>query len=710
MARFQFLDDGLDEMAAVARAGFLPRLAATIVVGLIAANFLPWQLCAVWAGWAVGWDGLSFVWSRDQFLGRPVSPLARKKHVLCLVAGVAGWSTLGVLLWTSGTAAGAICAVVIWLALMGFAQVHGYQSRAGYVLSGVIPAAEALITPLVAPSHALDHPWAVWGIVTASVAFSLSSAQLTRDARRRHEQVLADLEEREHSYRLLADNITDVVALGSADHRRLYVSPSIEKILGFAPGELLATPNYTYLHPDDAAMVPPFIEAVSEASGPQTLEYRVTRKDGQVIWAETTFSRLGDGSGRVLSVSRDVTHRKALEAELKDAAARAETAAAAKQDFLANMTHELRTPLTAILGFAEVLQQSDALSPRDARHARLIHDASQTLLGVVGDVLDYSKLEAGALELDPEAFDPEALVRSAAEIVAEQAQAKGLTLGVEIDGEPPALVGDAMRLRQVLLNFLSNAVKFTRDGGISVKLSQRPAGERMGLRIEVSDSGIGIEADQIGQLFARFTQADASVSRRFGGTGLGLAISKQIIAAMGGRIGAESQVGEGSTFWFEVELPQAQEGALATRADTAQAGLARPIRVLAAEDNPVNRELIATLLGAVGVELDMACDGAEAVEAVRRQRYDVILMDMQMPVMDGLAATRAIRALPDREAAATPIIAMTANVLPEQVARCREAGMDDHLGKPINLAHLLAALDRWSAPRDEAANDDEATG
>jgi PAS domain S-box-containing protein len=657
----------------------------------------------------VGWDWLSWIWTREQFLGRPVSDAVRLKHVATVVFGVAGWTTLGGLLWTSGSAAGAICAVVIWLATMGFAQVHAYQTRTGYLLAGVPPAATALILPLVAPSQALGHHWTVWLNVAVSIAFSISGARLTMSARQRYERATQTLREREQSYRLLADNVTDVIALGSADHQRIYISPSIERVMGFSPAELLATPNYTYLHPDDAPKVPAFIDAVTEESGPQTLEYRVLTKDGRTIWAETTFSRVNDGSGRLLSASRDITHRKALEAELTEAAARAEAAAAAKTDFLANMTHELRTPLTAILGFAEVLSQSKTLKARDARHVRLIHDASQTLLGVVGDVLDFSKIEAGAFELDPEPFDPAIAASAAAAIVAEQAKSKGLALTTEIADPPPLVVGDAPRLRQVLLNFLSNAVKFTREGSVALRVSHMIDGQSCWLRVEVADTGIGIEADQIGALFTRFTQADASVSRRFGGTGLGLAISKQIIEAMGGRIGADSRVGEGSTFWVELELPLAAEPAPARDAEGRGAGLARPIRALVVEDNAVNRELITTLLSPFEIEIEVACDGAEAVEAAGRG-YDVILMDMQMPVMDGLTATRRIRALPDRAVARTPIIAMTANVLPEQVARCREAGMDDHIGKPINLAQLLATLDRWTAPRDEAPDDAQAAG
>jgi PAS domain S-box-containing protein len=711
MKLLNVFDRGLDEMAAGTRASFGARMAATIGVGLTALAFLPWPVCAALWAYVTSLDVLSWFITRDQFLGRPVGWGPRLGHVGCLAGSVAGWVLFGFLFWRSGSAGGAVCGVAIWLAVMGFAQVYAYQSRAGYVLAGVVPAAAMLIVPFASPNPAVANVWPVWLILALSVAFATSGARQTMAARRRYDQAIQDLRDSEHSYRLLADNAIDVISLTSATGERLYISPSIERVLGFAPGELLQTPNYTYMHPDDTEAIQAFTASVTEESGPRTTTYRVFAKDGSIVWAETTFSRLNDGSGRLLGVSRDVTLRKALENDLKEALARSEAAAAAKTDFLANMTHELRTPLTAIVGFAGVLRQSTAMSEQDARHAGLIHDASQTLLGVVGDVLDFSKLEAGGFELDPEPFDPAQTVRSAVAIVAEQAAGKGLALVTRIDAPEPAplLIGDAPRFRQVLLNFLSNAIKFTREGGVTVNLAGSLHGDRCRMRIAVTDTGIGIDEAHIGALFTRFTQADASVSRQFGGTGLGLAISKQIIEAMGGEVGADSVVGQGSTFWFEVDLPRAEEWAATAEPESARAALDRPIRALVVEDNAVNRELITTLLIPFGIEIDTACDGAEAVEAVGQGRYDVILMDMQMPVMDGLTATRRIRALADRDAARTPIIAMTANVLPEQVARCREAGMDDHLGKPINLPLLLQALDRWTTPADGGAAEQEQT-
>jgi PAS domain S-box-containing protein len=705
-----FLDEGLDEMAAGAHASIGSRLAATVGVGLIALEFEPWTVCATWIALVAGLDVCSWMATRDQYLGRPITPAKRRQHVAYLAGGVLGWTLLGELLWRTGSAAGAVCAVIVWLSVMGFAQVYAYQSRAGYLIAGAIPAAAMLVTAFAAPSRAVGSASSVWLLLLVSVAFAASGARQTILARRRYQQTTADLRASEMSYSLLADNVTDVISLASKDGHRLYVSPSIERVLGFSPGELLKTPNHTYLHPEDREFVQGVISTVTLDCG-KTAEYRVVCRDGSFVWAESTFSRLNDGSGRLLALSRDITHRKQLEAELREAVTRAEAAALAKADFLANMTHELRTPLNAILGFSGVLKESTSLSDKDARHVGLIHDASATLMGVIGDVLDYSKLEAGRFELDPQPFEPAAMARSAAAIVADQAAAKGLTLTGEIDPAVLALVGDAPRLRQVLLNFLSNAVKFTREGAVELVLAHRMADQHCRLRIEVRDTGIGIPEDQIDAVFMRFTQADASVSRQFGGTGLGLAISKQIIEAMGGEIGAASVVGQGSTFWFEVDLPLAQEQQANPEPAEAGGGFERRLRLLVAEDNAVNRELITTLLSPFDIEIETAADGAEAVEAVSRgRRFDVILMDVQMPVMDGLTATRRIRGLGDAEAAATPIIAMTANVLPEQIARCREAGMDDHLGKPIMPARLLDALARWTSEPDEGRDPQSEAG
>ncbi len=505
----------------------------------------------------------------------------------------------------------------------------------------------------------------------------------------------------EARYRLLADNATDIIATYGMDGVFHYVSPSIEGAMGYRPEELVGKSIWDFIHPEDVGGLrtafAAYVKAGPGASSPR-VPYRGVSKDGRAVWLEAHPKVIRDADGRPLEfqdVVRDVSETKALEDELIASRDVAEAGARAKSEFLANMSHELRTPLTSVIGFSGLLQASRNLPEAERKYADRIATGSEALLSVINDILDYSKLEADAVDLDPQAFDPRAMAEGAAALVEAQCQAKGLRLEAAIDANVPgALMGDEGRLRQVTLNFLSNAVKFTTAG--TVRLTVTAAGGR--LRVMVKDSGIGISPDKIDALFDRFTQADASTTRVYGGTGLGLAISRCLIEMMGGEIGAESRPGEGSTFWFEVPMREAVEGVEATgEGDLAVDG---GLRILMADDAAPNRELVTAILGGLGLALDTVCNGAEAVEAARTGAYDLILMDVHMPVMDGLDATRAIRAI-SGPVGRTPIIALTANVQPEQVARCREAGMDGHVGKPIQVSELLAALATASAPTDE---------
>ena len=388
---------------------------------------------------------------------------------------------------------------------------------------------------------------------------------------------------------------------------------------------------------------------------------------------------------------RLLTSRSRADRRARD---RAHAASIAKSDFLATMSHEIRTPLNSIIGFAQVLERA-ALPPEAHERIGVIRRSGDALLTVVNDILDFSKVEAGRLELDPKPVDLVRVCEDALAIVREAAERKGLTLRMAVSGEiAKAYLCDDHRLCQVLLNYLNNAVKFTASGEVTLTLSASPAGVDEGdrIRITVTDTGVGIAQEAQSYLFDRFRQVDSSISRNYGGTGLGLAIAKGIAEAMGGSVGVDSTPGLGSAFWIEVVMAQA-----ASLADTATAPvteLAFAARVLLVDDHPVNRDLGATILQLLGCEAHVACDGYEAVEAARTGRYDVILMDLHMPGMDGLAASRAIQAL-EGPAALTPIVAMSADVLPEQQARMRAAGMVDSVDKPIDIANLQACLARW---------------
>ncbi|WP_340646976.1 ATP-binding protein, partial [Phenylobacterium sp.] len=372
---------------------------------------------------------------------------------------------------------------------------------------------------------------------------------------------------------------------------------------------------------------------------------------------------------------------------------RAQAASAAKTEFLAAMSHEIRTPLNSIIGFAQVLERRDDL-PGDSRHQiGLIGRSGGALLTVVNDILDFSKVEAGRIDLDPKAVDLTQACESALSIVAESAERKGLTLAMTVEGEQGcAHVCDDHRLGQVLLNLLNNAIKFTDVGGVTLALSVVEAADFDRVRIAITDTGPGIAPAAAARLFQRFSQVDSSVSRTHGGTGLGLAICKGLVDLMGGKVGVDSIPGQGSTFWLEIPMARAQAITASEADQDAQPGLAA--HILLVDDHPMNRELGIAILTLLGCTADLACDGREAIEAAQRGRYDAILMDVHMPVVDGLAATRAIRALTG-PAAQTPIIAMSADVLPEQVARMREAGMVDSVGKPISIQDLHDCLARW---------------
>ena len=454
------------------------------------------------------------------------------------------------------------------------------------------------------------------------------------------------------------------------------------------------------IHPDDSARVSRAFRRAVASGEPGGAEYRHQLPDGR--WARCRVAWRGirptaSGPWQMIGVTQDVTEL----ADARDAALReqraAQAAAEAKAEFLANMSHEIRTPMNGVLGVLHLLK-GEALSS-DGR--QLLDEAlacGSMLATLLNDVIDFSKVEAGRLELAPEALNPEAALEGVANLLRPQAEERGLWLRTMIAPGVGWVSVDPVRLRQMLFNLIGNAVKFTLDGGVEVRLTATGGGPQKRLRVEIEDTGIGIAQEAQVSLFQRFHQADRSTTRRFGGSGLGLAITRRLAELMDGQVGLRSQEGIGSTFWFEIAAPLAEPD-IAPELEAPANGWLNGMRILIVEDNPTNRLIASRMLESLGASVETANDGAEGVEAASRAPFDLILMDVQMPVMDGVTATRAIRRLP-APTGEIPIVAMTANVFTHQQQGYREAGMTGAVSKPLSPARLLAEINRIAGSHD----------
>ncbi len=521
-------------------------------------------------------------------------------------------------------------------------------------------------------------------------------------ARKQSEQALQSSEEK---FRQLAENVREVFwIMPPTGDAILYVSPAYEQIWGRSCESLYQNPMSwaEAIHPDDREHAH---ANFSRQLRGETIdsEYRIRTPDGSEKWIRDRAFPVRDEAGalvRIVGIAEEMTERKRYEAELIRAREGADAANLAKSRFLANMSHEIRTPMNGVTGMIQLLLRTD-LTPEQRRFAEVAQTSGHTLLALIDDILDLAKIEARKIVLENVEFNIGGVVSGVVDMLRVQAESKGLRVRVRISPNIPAdLRGDPHRLRQILTNLIGNAVKFTDHGEVTVLVmpaAEEPGTGKVKLRFYVTDSGIGIPKERVSSLFSPFVQADVSTTRKYGGSGLGLAISKQLVEMMGGSISVESVEGCGSTFSFTAPFERvlrssSQIVSEPAARDEGKSTAVTAGRILVAEDNAVNRMVILAQLRMLGFDAETVNDGSEAVEALAKHRYDLVLMDCSMPVMDGFEATRRIRGRGDT---ALPIIAVTADAMPADRQRCLDAGMNDFLAKPVDLKRLGEKLSCW---------------
>jgi signal transduction histidine kinase len=701
MSDFAELEAGFDACARDAYKAKPIRLGIAAMLAVIVGVGLGWKPMAAWFAVAAVLEVLGSWRNQRNPYPEQASWSRRNRFIAEMMVVTAIWMIPSALMWMSGKPALQMAAVIQWLANIYYVQLFSSKSRL-YAGLSFIP--QALTLAFFALAYS---PFSGWQAVTPTAILLLAvfNAGLGLVGAVLHHEKLVAAVEAQNASELAAQA---ALAKAEASERNFRMAAAMVKMrvweleIGDDAASLQSMAAFRErIHPEDRDAVGRAWMDTFTTGKPYHSVHRLA--GDPVEWVESVAEVVsGDGKTgtRIVGAIRNIDTEKQAEFDLIAARDAAEAANQAKSVFLATMSHEIRTPLNGVLGMAQAMSLGE-LSPEQRSRLDVIRASGESLLAILNDVLDLSKIEAGKVELEAVEFDLSNLIRAAHEPFCAIAEEKKLAFTAEVAEDARGrYLGDPTRLRQVLSNLVSNALKFTERGGVSV-LARREGAE---LVVAVRDTGIGIPKDRVASLFGSFVQADASTTRRFGGTGLGLAISRELVRLMGGDIEVESSSGLGTLFTVRVPLTWAGPESAEEEAVTAPLATldAPPLRILAAEDNPTNQLVLSTLLAQFGWSLTVVDNGRLAVEAWERETFDLVLMDLQMPEMDGREALGLIREGESRLGRPrTPVIALTANALSHQVAEYRAAGFDEVAAKPIELEALVGCMMRVLAPEAE---------